>query len=153
VEFGLAVEFTSERYGRDRSRRGALSDSPEIRPRAGEGADAKNEDRGADVYGRNNSLRHSFAHGTEAFIWAMGFRLLHALPDKKSALLYSLSAMTTFGHSGATLENHWQLMGALEALNGWILFGLSTAFLYAMVQDAWSRLDNPLPPKARLVRA
>jgi hypothetical protein len=92
-------------------------------------------------------------HGMEAFIWAMGFRLLHALPDKKSAMLYSLSAMTTFGHSGATLENHWQLMGALEALNGWILFGLSTAFLYAMVQDAWSRLDDPLPPKTRLVRA
>jgi hypothetical protein len=28
----------------------------------------------------------------------------------------------------------------LEALNGWILFGLSTAFLYAMIQDAWMRL-------------
>lgn len=91
-------------------------------------------------------------HGLEATIWAIGFRLLHALPDKKSAMLYSLSAMTTFGHSGSTLENHWQLMGALEALNGWILFGLSTAFLYAMVQDAWTRLENPLAPKPGVVR-
>lgn len=79
-------------------------------------------------------------HGTEAFLWAVGFRLLHALPDKKSAMLYSLSAMTTFGHSGSTLEPHWQLMGALEALNGLILFGLSTAFLYGILQEAWVRL-------------
>jgi hypothetical protein len=79
-------------------------------------------------------------HGAEAFLWAVGFRLLHALPDKKSAMLYSLSAMTTFGHSGSTLEPHWQLMGALEALNGLILFGLSTAFLYGILQEAWVRL-------------
>lgn len=81
-------------------------------------------------------------HGLEATIWAMGFRLLHALPDRKSALLYSLGAMTTFGHSGMKLEPHWQLMGALEALNGLILFGLSTAFLYAIIQEAWMRLER-----------
>jgi hypothetical protein len=57
--------------------------------------------------------------------------------DKKSAMLYSLSAMTTFGHSGSTLELHWQLMGALEALNGLILFGPSRAFLYGILQQAW----------------
>lgn len=76
-------------------------------------------------------------HGIEAAIWATAFRLLHALPDKKSAILYSLNAMTTFGHSGFTLQGQWHLMGALEALNGWILFGLSTAFLYAINQRVW----------------
>lgn len=84
------------------------------------------------------TLLHSF----EAAIWAMGFRWLHALPDNKSAMLYSLNAMTTFGHSGSNLESHWQLMGALEALNGLILFGLSTAFLYAIIQEAWTRLGK-----------
>lgn len=82
-------------------------------------------------------------HGLEAAIWALGFRWLHALPDKKSAMLYSLNAMTTFGHSGSNLEPHWQLMGALEALNGLILFGLSTAFLFAIIQEAWTRLGRP----------
>lgn len=81
-------------------------------------------------------------HGTEAAIWGVAFRLLHALPDKKSAMLYSLNAMTTFGHSGSNLESHWQLMGALEALNGLILFGLSTAFLYTIIQEAWTRLGK-----------
>jgi hypothetical protein len=87
-------------------------------------------------------------HGLESAIWAIGFRLLHALPDKKSAMLYSLSAMTTFGHSGSTLEPHWQLMGALEALNGLILFGLSTAFLYGILQEAWVRLGYKVMFKA-----
>jgi hypothetical protein len=42
------------------------------------------------------------------------------------------------------------MMGALEALNGWILFGLSTAFLYAMIQEAWQRLALPAVPKTEL---
>jgi hypothetical protein len=50
--------------------------------------------------------------------------------------------MTTSGQSGVNLERHWLMMGALESLNGWILFGLSTAFLYAMVQEAWVRLEQ-----------
>ena len=44
-------------------------------------------------------------------------------------MLYSLSAMTSYGHASLFLEDRWQLMGALEALNGALLFGLTTAFL------------------------
>lgn len=73
-------------------------------------------------------------HGVEAFSWAIAYRLLGALPNTKQAMLYSLSAMTTFGNSHATLSDRWLLMGALEALNGMILFGLTTAFLFAVVQ-------------------
>jgi hypothetical protein len=29
------------------------------------------------------------------------------------------------------------MMGALEALNGMLLFGLTTAFLFAMIQEVW----------------
>lgn len=87
-------------------------------------------------------------HGLEATIWAVAFRLLHALPDQKSAVLYSLNAMTTFGHSGLTLAPQWHLMGSLEALNGWILFGLSTAFLFAIVQEVWTKLTPPLHNQA-----
>ena len=34
-------------------------------------------------------------------------------------------------------KEQWQLMGALEALNGMLLFGLTTAFLFAMIQKVW----------------
>jgi hypothetical protein len=43
--------------------------------------------------------------------------------------------MTTYGHEHFDLASHWQLMGALEALDGMILFGLTTAFLYGMIRE------------------
>ncbi len=87
-------------------------------------------------------------HGIEAGIWAAAYRVLGALPDNKSALLYSLSAITTYGHSEIFLAAHWRLMGALEALNGLILFGLTTAFMYGMIQRVWplERREWNAPP-------
>ncbi len=76
-------------------------------------------------------------HSVEGAAWAGAFRLLGAVPDAKSAMLYSLNAMTTYGHESVSLEPHWQMMGALEALNGMLLFGLTTAFLFAMIQEVW----------------
>jgi len=76
-------------------------------------------------------------HGVEAIAWALAFRFLAAVPDNRSAMLYSLNAMTTYGHESISLDAHWQLMGALEALNGMLLFGLTTAFLFAMIQEVW----------------
>jgi hypothetical protein len=81
------------------------------------------------------TLAATFLHAIEAGIWAGTYWTLDALPDGKSALLYSLGAMTTYGHERFDLAGHWQLMGALEALNGMMLFGLTTAFLYGMIRE------------------
>ena len=83
------------------------------------------------------ALVATLLHGFEGVIWAVAYRFLSALPDNRSAMLYSLSAMTTFGHANLFLENRWQLMGALEALDGMLLFGLTTAFLFAIMQRVW----------------
>jgi hypothetical protein len=74
-------------------------------------------------------------HAAEAAVWAGVYQALGALPDGKAAVLYSLSAMTTYGHEHLDLASHWQLMGSLEALNGMILFGLTTAFLFGMIRE------------------
>ena len=81
-------------------------------------------------------------HGLEAILWAIAYRHLNALPDNGSAVLYSLSAITSYGHANLVLEARWQLMGALEALNGWLLFGLTTAFLLAITGKVWSFHDH-----------
>jgi hypothetical protein len=83
------------------------------------------------------ALLATVLHGIEAATLAAAYRALGALPDTKSAMLYSLSAMTSYGHANLFLAEHWQLMGALEALNGMLLFGLTTAFLFAMIQKVW----------------
>src|ERR1700749_580186 len=93
-------------------------------------------------------------HAAEATIWAFVYETLGALPDGKSSILYSLSAMTSYGHKHFDLANHWQLMGALEALNGMILFGLTKVFLYEMFgellpyQNELSAARYPVPPGA-----
>jgi len=83
------------------------------------------------------TLLATLLHASEAAVWAAAYRQLGALANTKVALLYSLSAITTYGHAELYLAPHWRLMGALEALNGLLLFGLTTAFLYAHVQRVW----------------
>ena len=83
------------------------------------------------------SLLATILHGIEAGIWAAAYWFLAALPDARTAMLYSLSAITSYGHANLYLKDRWQLMGALEALNGMLLFGLTTAFLFAMIQRVW----------------
>lgn len=84
------------------------------------------------------TLLVTILHALEAGIWAGSYKFLGALTDSKIAILYSLSAMTSYGHANVSLENQWQLLGAIEALNGWLLFGLTTAFLFGMLQKIWS---------------
>ena len=52
--------------------------------------------------------------------------------------------MTSYGHANLYLKAEWQLMGAFEALNGMLLFGLTTAFLFAMIRRVW-----PVASKSR----
>jgi hypothetical protein len=85
------------------------------------------------------ALSVTILHGIEGSVWAVAYRLLGALPDVKSAMLYSLNAMTSYGHANLYLEPRWEMLGALEALNGWILFGLTTAFLFNVIQKSWSQ--------------
>lgn len=84
------------------------------------------------------TLSATILHALEGLIWAGTYRLVGALPDAKTAILYSLNAMTSYGHANLYLASRWQMLGALEALSGWILFGLTTAFLFSVIQKAWS---------------
>ena len=85
-------------------------------------------------------------HGLESGIWAAAYLWLGALDSPLDALLFSVDSMTTRGASGLTLPSHWQMMGALEAVDGMLLFGVSTAFVFAVIQAYWSMLAEQLSP-------
>jgi hypothetical protein len=85
------------------------------------------------------ALSATVLHGLEAGIWAGAYLLLGAAQNSKGAMLYSLNAMTTYGHESVMLVPRWQMMGALEALDGWILFGLTAAALFIIMQKTWPR--------------
>ena len=88
-------------------------------------------------------------HGIECGIWAVAYLRLGALDSPPDALLFSIDSMGTRGASGLTLQRHWQLMGALEAVNGMLLFGVSTAFLFTVAQVYWTMIAARVAPDAQ----
>jgi hypothetical protein len=81
-------------------------------------------------------------HAIEAGLWAGAFWWLGALNSPADAILYSIDTLSTRGASGLTLERHWQMMGALEATDGMLLFGISTAFIFTVIQAYWPMLSR-----------
>ena len=91
-------------------------------------------------------------HGIEAAIWAAAYVWLGALNLPEDAILYSVDSMTTRGASGLMLQQHWRMMGALEAANGMLLFGISTAYIFAVMQVYWSMLSDLLMTRRQSTR-
>jgi hypothetical protein len=81
-------------------------------------------------------------HGIEAALWAVAYWWLGALNSPADAMLYSVDSLSTRGASGLTIERHWQMMGALEATDGMLLFGISTAFIFTAMQAYWPILSR-----------
>lgn len=82
-------------------------------------------------------------HGIEAVTWALAYVWLGAILDVKSAMLYSLGTMTGFGAGDISLPQNWQMMGVLQSLAGVLLFGFTTAFMFAMFQAVWPSQQQP----------
>jgi len=82
----------------------------------------------------------------ECGIWAAAYLWLGALDSPLDALLFSIDSMSTRGASGLALQRHWQLMGALESVNGMLLFGVSTAWLFTVAQGHWSMIAGAGDP-------
>ena len=81
-------------------------------------------------------------HGIEAALWAAAYWWLGALNSPADAILYSIDSISTRGASGLILEHQWRLMGALEAVDGMLLFGISTAFVFTVMQAYWPLLTR-----------
>ena len=84
-------------------------------------------------------------HGIEAGLWAAAYWWLGAANSTAEALLYSVDSFSTRGASGLMLEHHWRMMGALEATDGMLLFGISTAYIFTVMQDYWPLMTRRHP--------
>jgi Ion channel len=67
----------------------------------------------------------------EVWIWAGVYLALGAFPDVEHALYFSLVAFSTVGFGDIVPEDEWRLLGGVEALNGFLMIGWSTAYLIA----------------------
>ncbi len=85
------------------------------------------------------ALLLSVLHAIESTIWALVYVYIGAFPSIADATLYSVDSMTTRGSTGLDMDKQWRMMGATEAGNGMLLFGISTAFLFAVMAGLWKK--------------
>ena len=72
-------------------------------------------------------------HILEIFIFAGFYLAVGALPVLEEALYYSASAYATLGRTAEYFPGEWRILGAIEALIGFLLIGWSTAFIVSNV--------------------
>jgi cell division protein FtsW (lipid II flippase) len=72
-----------------------------------------------------------FVHTIEIWVWAFVYVTLGALATFEDALYFSTATFSTLGYGDMVLGPEWRLLGALEAVNGFLLIGWSTAYLVA----------------------
>jgi hypothetical protein len=71
------------------------------------------------------------AHLVEIVLWAIVFRASSGISTFEKAFYFSAQNYTTLGYGDIVLSDRWRLLGPLEAINGVLLFGLSTAVMFA----------------------
>jgi len=80
-------------------------------------------------------------HVIEAFLWAVLYILLPAQAGLKSfheALYLSMITITTLGYGDVTLNYEWQILTGVEGMVGIVVFGLTTATLFVVLQRSWA---------------
>jgi len=74
------------------------------------------------------------AHLVAIATWALVFRLCGEFSQLTGALYHSGMNYTTLGDSDMVMSPSWRLLAPLEAANGMLMFGVSTALLFAIIQ-------------------
>jgi hypothetical protein len=68
-------------------------------------------------------------HFVEILLFALFYHFVGAMKSLEAALYYSASCYATLGTAPDKFSTEWRLVGALEALIGFVLIGWSTAFM------------------------
>jgi len=102
----------------------------------------------ADLHHLSRSLRIligtivvlTILHTLQIVVWALAY--LYLLPENvldtfEEATYFSFVTFTTLGYGDITLAGAWRILSGIEALNGVLLLGWSTALLFTVVQRTW----------------
>ena len=73
----------------------------------------------------------------EAVIWAISYLALDVIQSTEQAFYVSMLTFTTLGYGDIIISDSWRLLASLEAANGIIIFGWSTAIVVTAVQKLY----------------
>jgi hypothetical protein len=74
------------------------------------------------------------AHLIEMALWATLFVLCGEFSDFATAYYHSAVNYTSLGYGDIIMSPKWRLLGPLETANGMLLFGVSAAMIFAVIQ-------------------
>lgn len=74
------------------------------------------------------------AHLVEIALWAVVFVACGEFHSFGIAYYHSAVNYTTLGYGDVVMSPSWKLLGALEAADGVLMFGVSTALIFAIIQ-------------------
>ncbi len=74
------------------------------------------------------------AHLIEMALWAVVFVRCGEFADFGTAYYHSAVNYTTLGYGDLVMSPRWRFLGPLEAANGMLLFGVTTAMVFALIQ-------------------
>ena len=79
------------------------------------------------------SLLTAAAHLIQVALWAVALLMAGEISTFEKAFYLSAETYTALGYGDIILSERWRLLGPLEAINGLLLFGLSTALMFAVM--------------------
>lgn len=79
----------------------------------------------------------------QVFIWALLFQFLGEFQVLAEAVYHSAVNFATLGYGDIVMSEKHKLLGPLEAINGVLMIGVSSAALMATFQDAMRKVFKP----------
>ena len=74
-----------------------------------------------------------FLHVIQTSLWAVFYYTQNLFSDFETSLYFSMVSFTTIGYGDVLLPRRWRLLGVIEGFSGVLLCGISTAFIFAVV--------------------
>ena len=83
-------------------------------------------------------------HCVDIVMWALALRWLNSgqFEGLEDAVYFSAVTYTSLGYGDIVLDTRWRLLCGFEAINGLLLFGISTALLFLIFQRLWLSESN-----------
>ncbi len=74
------------------------------------------------------------AHLIEIAIWAVLFDFCGEFPQVSMAFYHSAVNYTSLGYGDVVMSVTWRFLGPLETADGMLMFGVSTAMIFAVIE-------------------
>ena len=74
------------------------------------------------------------AHIAEVVVWAFAYMMVGIAPPDADLVYFAFVNYTTLGYGDVTPIERWHLLGPMTAMNGVLLFGWSTAVIFAVLR-------------------